>query len=41
VQVLEQARVEDHLVGNADRPPGEVAEEVLRLVGWLRPSAGA
>jgi hypothetical protein len=40
-QVLEQARVEDHLVDNADRPAAEVAEEVLRLVGWLRPSAGA
>jgi hypothetical protein len=40
-KVLEQARVEDHLVDNADRPPAEVAEEVLRLLGWLRPSASA
>lgn len=40
-QVLERARVEDHLVDTADRPAGEVAEEVLRLVGWLRPRGGA
>jgi hypothetical protein len=38
-QVLEGAGVEDHLVNNQDRAVWEVAEEVLRLVGWLRPSA--
>lgn len=39
--VLEQARVEDHLVDNEDRPVAEVAEEVLRLAGWLDSSARA
>lgn len=32
---LEQARVEDHLVDNENRPVAMVAEEVLRRVGWL------
>jgi hypothetical protein len=40
-KVLEQARVEDHLVDNEDRPVAVVAEEVLRLVGWLDSSEGA
>lgn len=40
-EVLERAGVEDHLVDNAGRPVPEVAEEVLRLVGWLDSSAGA
>jgi chloramphenicol 3-O-phosphotransferase len=33
--VFEQAGVEDHLVDNENRPATEVAEEVLRRVGWL------
>ncbi len=37
--VLEQARVEDHVVDNEDRPIAEVAEEVLRLAGWLGAAA--
>jgi predicted kinase len=40
-EVLEQARVEDHLVDNEDRPVAEVAAEVLRLAGWLDRSARA
>jgi hypothetical protein len=40
-EVLEQARVEDHLVDNEDRPAAEVAEEVLHRAGWLDPSTGA
>jgi predicted kinase len=40
-KVLERARVEDHVVGNENRPPTAVAEEVLRRVGWLNPGAGA
>jgi hypothetical protein len=40
-EVLEQARVEDHLVDNEDRPAAEVAEEVLRRAGWLDPGARA
>jgi hypothetical protein len=40
-KVLEQARVEDHLVDNEDRPVAVVAEEVLHRVGWLDPSKGA
>jgi hypothetical protein len=40
-KVLEQAGVEDYLVDNEDRPVAAVAEEVLRLVGWLGSSAGA
>jgi predicted kinase len=40
-EVLETAGVEDHLVDNQDRSVGEVAEEVLRLVGWLGPGAEA
>ena len=39
-KVLERARVEDHVVDNADRPATLVAEEVLRRVGWLDLSAG-
>jgi len=39
--VLEQARVEDHLVDNQDRPVAVVAGEVLRLAGRLDSSAGA
>jgi hypothetical protein len=39
-EVLEQARVEDHLVDNENRPATVVAEEVLDRVGWLhRPGA--
>jgi predicted kinase len=34
-EALEQARVEDHLVDNQDRPVAAVASEVLRLAGWL------
>jgi hypothetical protein len=41
VKVLERARVEDHVVDNADRPLAVVAEEVLRQVGWLDLRAGA
>jgi hypothetical protein len=41
VEVLERAGVEDHLVNNQGRPPAEVAEEVLRLAGWLASTAGA
>jgi predicted kinase len=40
-KVLEQARVEDHLVDNEDRPVAVVAEEVLHRVGWLDSSKGA
>ena len=40
-KVLEQARVEDHLVDNENRPATVVAEEVLRRVGWLNSSAEA
>jgi DNA polymerase III delta prime subunit len=40
-KVLEQARIEDHLVDNEDRPVAEVAEEVLRRAGWLDSSARA
>jgi hypothetical protein len=35
-EVFEQARVEDHLVDNENRPATVVAEEVLHRVGWLR-----
>jgi hypothetical protein len=38
-EVLERAGVEDHLVDYGDRSALEVAQEVLRLVGW--PGAGA
>jgi predicted kinase len=34
-EVFEQARVEDHLVDNENRPATLVAEEVLHRVGWL------
>jgi hypothetical protein len=37
---LEQAGVEDHLVDTEDRPVTDVAEELLRLVGWLDASSG-
>ena len=40
-EVLEQARVEDHVVDNEDRPVADVAEEVLRRAGWLDSSPGA
>ena len=40
-KVLEEARVEDHLVDNDDRPVAEVAQEVLRRAGWLDSSARA
>jgi predicted kinase len=39
-KVLEQAHVEDHVVDNENRPVTAVAEEVLRLAGWLNPGAG-
>ena len=32
---LEDARVEDYVVDNHDRPVEETAAEVLRVVGWL------
>jgi predicted kinase len=32
---MDEARVEDHLIDNADRSAGEVAAEALRLVHWL------
>lgn len=32
---MDEQRVEDHLVDNGQRPLAEVAEEVLRLAGWL------
>jgi hypothetical protein len=32
---MERSSVHDHVVDNAGRSPGEVAAEVLRLVGWL------
>jgi hypothetical protein len=32
---LEEARVEDHVVDNDDRPVNETAAEVLRVAGWL------
>ena len=38
-EALEQARVEDHLVDNQDRPVAAVAAEVLRLARWLDASA--
>jgi gluconate kinase len=31
---LEAAAVEDHTVDNEDRPPAEVAAEVLQVTGW-------
>jgi hypothetical protein len=34
-KVLEEARVEDYVVDNEDRPVAVVAEEVLRWAGWL------
>jgi hypothetical protein len=34
-EVFEQARVEDHLVDNENRPATVVAEDVLHRVGWL------
>jgi hypothetical protein len=40
-EVFEQARVEDHLVDNDNRPATMVAEEVLYRVGWLPSSARA
>ena len=36
---LDDAHVEDHTVGNHDRPVTETAAEVLRVAGWL-PGAG-
>jgi hypothetical protein len=33
--VLERAGVEDHLVDCQDRTALEVAQEVLRLAGWV------
>jgi hypothetical protein len=36
---LERARVEDHVVDNDDRLPGDAAVEVLRLAGWPAPTA--
>jgi hypothetical protein len=38
--VLEQARVKDHLVDNHDRSVTVVVEAVLRLAGWLDASPG-
>jgi hypothetical protein len=38
--VFERAQVEDYLVDNGNRPPAEVAAEVLHRVGWLPPGAG-
>ena len=32
---LEDARVEDHVVGNHNRPAHETAADVLRVAGWL------
>jgi hypothetical protein len=40
-EVFEQARVEDHLVDNDNRPATMVAAEVLYRVGWLPSSARA
>jgi chloramphenicol 3-O-phosphotransferase len=40
IVALERGRVEDHLVDCEDRSPVEVAQEVLRLVGWLGLSSG-
>ena len=40
-EVLEQARVEDHLVDNHNRPVAVVAEEVLQRAGWLDSGAEA
>lgn len=40
VRAFAQAQVEDHLVDNENRPATEVAEEVLRRVGWLNSGAG-
>lgn len=40
-KVLEQARVEDYVVDNENRPVAAVAGEVLRRTGWLDSSAGA
>ena len=34
VDRLEAAAVEDHTVDNEDRPPAEVAAEVLQVTGW-------
>jgi AAA domain len=34
-KVFEEARVEDYVVDNEDRPVAVVAEEVLRWAGWL------
>lgn len=39
-EVLEQARVEDHMVDNENRPATVVAEEVLHRIGWLHDAAG-
>jgi predicted kinase len=32
---MDEQKVEDHLVDNGGRPLPEVAQEILRLVGWL------
>jgi hypothetical protein len=38
---LEDAKIEDHVVDNYDRPVEEAAAEVLRVAGWLPDSPGA
>lgn len=32
---LEDAKIEDHVIGNYDRPAEEAAAEMLRIAGWL------
>jgi hypothetical protein len=32
---LEDAKIEDHVVGYYDRPAEEATAEVLRIAGWL------
>jgi hypothetical protein len=34
-RILDEARIEDHRVENDGRPPREVANSVLEVVGWL------
>jgi chloramphenicol 3-O-phosphotransferase len=38
---MEQAGLADHVVDNAARPVGEVAQEVLRVAGWRPPPTGS
>jgi hypothetical protein len=36
ISCLKGSTFEDHLVDNSNRPPREVAAEVLHALGWLK-----